>query len=52
MEGWVRKQDLELSKNIPASSLTLKLYSGVFCGHYPSTTEVGNPTGLIKQPIF
>lgn len=31
MEGSGRKQDLELSKNIPASSLTLKIYSGVFC---------------------
>jgi hypothetical protein len=32
MEGWGRKQDLELSKNIPASSLILKVCSGVFYG--------------------
>lgn len=52
MEGSGRKQDLELSKNIPASLLTLKVYSGVSCGHYSSTTEVGNPTALMKQPVF
>lgn len=52
MEGWRRKQDLELSKNIPASLLTFKVYSGVFWSHYSSTTKVGYPAGLIKQLIF